>query len=265
MGFFKRNYSKPGPGIEKDEPKKKGIQLFIRIMSEDGWDLMKMNFLFFISMITSFSFFLLWLFDMLNTLALVISLITALPVGGAIVACFFCITKILRDEPGYFWNDFKRKFKENCKQAAIPGIVYMAFIYAQILQIALVGMGIISINIIYVVIFVIVTLLFGMITPYIFLQIAYINIKTSKILKNSIFLPFANIGKSFRGAVSSGVIYIIFLLFFPTSLVFIPFPIFMILYGFSLPWLFCLMFIWPIVNNRFAIEETIQKQRETNQ
>ena len=32
MGIFNRNYSTPGPGISKDAPKKKGLNLFYEIL-----------------------------------------------------------------------------------------------------------------------------------------------------------------------------------------------------------------------------------------
>lgn len=55
MGLFNPNYSKPGPGVSKDEPKKKGLARFYQIFIRKFWDLIKLNFLYTLTLIPTFA------------------------------------------------------------------------------------------------------------------------------------------------------------------------------------------------------------------
>ena len=52
MGFF--NYSKPGPGIDKNAPKKKGVALYLELFFRKFWELIRINVLYFIFSIPAF-------------------------------------------------------------------------------------------------------------------------------------------------------------------------------------------------------------------
>ncbi len=54
MGIFNSNYSKPGPGIDKNAPKKKGLNLFYDIFFRKFWDIIKLNLLYFVTIIPHF-------------------------------------------------------------------------------------------------------------------------------------------------------------------------------------------------------------------
>ena len=258
MSIFNRNFNKPGPGVPKDAPQKKGIKLFLRVMSEDAGDLFKLNVLFSALTLPSLCAYLLWLLGITGILSLVLSIILAIPVGGALASCFFCIAKMLRDEPGDVTYDFKRKFKENIKQAAIPGMLYAAFIYAQIYQTSLIASGAISIDAFMLAVIVLTPLLVGMLMQYIFLQIAHIELKVTHMFSNSILLLLSNIPRSIMGTVTGGIVYIAFIIFYPQSLFII--PAILLFYGFSLPWLLNLMWVWPVVDNKFSISENLRKR-----
>ena len=47
VGFF--DYSKPGPGIEKDAPEKAAFFVFMDIYFRKFWNLIKINLLYFYS------------------------------------------------------------------------------------------------------------------------------------------------------------------------------------------------------------------------
>lgn len=50
MGLF-GNYSKPGPGIDKNAPKKKGLNLFYDIFFRKFWDIIKLNLLYLVTIL----------------------------------------------------------------------------------------------------------------------------------------------------------------------------------------------------------------------
>lgn len=49
MGLFNTNYNKPGKGIDKDAPKKKGLNLFYDTYFRKFWDIIKLNLLYLVT------------------------------------------------------------------------------------------------------------------------------------------------------------------------------------------------------------------------
>ncbi|MCL2166396.1 MAG: hypothetical protein FWH49_03810, partial [Clostridiales bacterium] len=191
---------------------------------------------------------------------LILSIAAAYPAGGAQSACLFCLTRMLSDDPAYTQSVLKRKFRENLKLAAAPGMLYTAFVYAQLYlwgpllagapggvmaeaNLALAASQLLS--------RLASSLVVGMVAPYLFLVIAYIDLPLSQILKSSLLLSFAKAPRSFMGAVTGGSVWLAFALFLPTSLAFAPL---LLLFGFPLSWLLTLLWIWPPVDKQFAIE-----------
>ena len=222
-------------------------------------DLIKLNLLFCCCAVPSAAAAIAGFFGFLTGFMYLLTLILAFPIGGALTANAFCITKMLRDEPGYVWYDFKRKFLENYKQAAAPGILSAAYIYAQIFLWAPQITGEAVPEFFLMVMGFIFLLLFGMVVPYVFLQIAYIDLKILQILKNSVLISFMNAPRSLMGAITGGAVWAAFVFFLPQSLLTVPL---IILIGFSFSWLLNLIWIWPPVNKQFKIDETLRDRRE---
>jgi uncharacterized membrane protein YesL len=260
MSFFKKDYSKPGPGVRKDEPRKKGIKRFFEILTTDFGDLLKLNLLFLFCALPSLVMFVLGLFGYLFLILVPLSILAAYPIGGAFVASLFIITKMLRDDPGFVFEDFKTKFKENHKQAAIPGILCTLFIYAQLVFWGPLELDDVNLYGFLVIIAIFTLFLFLAITPYIFIQMAYMELKFYPILKNSILLFVDKFTRSLLGMIAGFGPWLLIILYYPASLVIAPL---ILLYGFTIPWLMCLMFIWQHINEQFEIEEGINKIRKT--
>ena len=258
MGFFRRNFDKPGPGVRKDEPRKKGAARFFELLFRDFGDLVKLNLLFFLTVLPSALVFVIGIFWLHIGVALLLSLVLAFPVGGAVVAYVYYITKMMRDEPSYVWYEFKRKFKENFRQAAPIGMLCTAFIYAQILIwstfFSALTAGEPVGDFIWYFLTILAIVVFLMIAPYIFLHFAYIDLKTSQVIKNSVLMAFGFILRSFMCALVGGVIWMVFALFWPVL-----FPV-IILFGMSLSMLLGLMWVWPPFNKHFKVEETLIKK-----
>jgi len=98
-----------------------------------------------------------------------------------------------------------------------------------------------------------------MITPYVFLHIAYVDLKTLRIIKNSVLMSFGYLPRSFMGAFMGGLLWMAFALFLPMSLIFIPF---IALFAVSVSMLLCLVWIWPPFDKYFKIEETLVERLE---
>jgi len=254
MGLFSRNYDKPGPGVRKDEPRKKGAARFFELLSRDFWDLVKLNILLCLCVAPTAVVFLFGLFGYYTGIAFILSLILAFPVGGALTASFYYITKMMRDDPSYVWYEFKRKFLENFRQAAPAGMICTAFVYAQVLLWGELILGEQGGDLIWFIVALLSLLIFGMITPYIFMHFAYIDLKAFRIIKNSVLLSFGFLPRSFMGAFLGGMIWIIFALYLPLSMLALPLVLLIFV---SLSMLLCLMWVWKPFNNQFNIEETL--------
>jgi len=259
LGLFSRDFSKAGPGVPKDEPRKKGVARFFEIIIREYRDLMKVNMLFFICVLPTIATFFMGLFGIFD-FALMLSVLFAYPIGGALAASFFCITRMLRDDPGFLWDDFKRKFLENLRQAGLVGVVTVTFLYTQVFLFwlpimadwAVVGWA-------WLIVGLILFILFAMVAPYVFLHYAYIGLGTFKIIKNSVLMALSNPLRSFLGAFIGLLPWFALFAFLPVSLLFVPLIPFFV---FVLSWLLTLMWVWPIFDQHFLIEETLIKKKE---
>lgn len=142
MGLFSVNYSKPGPGVDKDAPQKKGIFRYFEIFFRKFWKLLQVNMLYFLCslpMLVIF-YFLAPVSDSFITrmgidgesamtvhLMLRIFFATAMFIlwgSGPATAGYAYITRCFtREQHAWIFSDFKDKFKENFKQGIIVAIV----------------------------------------------------------------------------------------------------------------------------------------------
>lgn len=141
MGLF-FNYSKPGPGVSKDEPKRKGIALYFQLFFRHIWDFVKENMLY---VLVSIPMFLVYYtgFTLMDTLGLqkiaiendmllqyetikiIVSVLAVIlcgsgPASAGMAYMMRCVT---REEHCFLWSDFWDKFKENFKHSIILSVI----------------------------------------------------------------------------------------------------------------------------------------------
>ena len=159
MGFF--NYSKPGPGIDKNAPKKKGVALYLELFFRKFWELIRINVLYFIFSIPAFFiYFCLFTFFILPDLsALIRDMISMLETdvanadvilsnysmaigiafsvlivilwgsGPASASWAYIMRCFTRESHTWLWADFKNKLKENFGQSIIVLAVDIVFMF----------------------------------------------------------------------------------------------------------------------------------------
>ena len=93
MGLFGTDYSKPGPGIAKDAPKKKGLRLFFDIYVRVFWELIKLNLFF------------------------VLFCIPIVTIGPAFAGMTRVMMSMVRERPFFVWGDFWEEFKLSWKKS----------------------------------------------------------------------------------------------------------------------------------------------------
>lgn len=139
MGFF--NFDKPGPGVDPNAPKKKGIFLYFDVLMQNIGAIIKTNFLyFFVSipmLIVSFAaavFFVNWVSNLLGignamlksqaTMYCTFLFVVFIGSGPASAAFSRFIRAILNDEHKYIFSDFFKNMKKNFGQGLAVGIIH---------------------------------------------------------------------------------------------------------------------------------------------
>ncbi len=262
MKLFKLDVEKPGPGVPKNAPRKKGIGRVFEILGRDMGNLFKLNLIYYVCVLPSISFLVLSIINFLYSnlpmmllfggLALAFSIL----VGPASVAMNYLITKMMRDEPGYIFYDFRQVFKKNFKVAAIPGMIYSLILGAQIFGMVYFYLFATTeeINFIFVSIFMLSLIIFWMASPYFFLQLGYLKIPTLSLVRNSLLLALGYLPRSFLGTLFGAGLLLVQLILFPYS------SFFTIIGGYVLPAFLNMAWIWPVVNDLFKIEKTMKKR-----
>lgn len=145
MGLF-GGFSKPGPGIDKDAPKKKGLFLYVEIFLRKFWKLVQLNMLYFLFSLPLL--ILVYFFtpvspsfiadvaaltgaegeqllgmqsavDLLIRCMAGIGVVTFLGFGLAAPGYSYILRCFTNEIPVFLWSDFWGQIKANAKQGAI--------------------------------------------------------------------------------------------------------------------------------------------------
>lgn len=256
MALFKRNYEKPGPGVPKNAPRKQGPARLVELLGRETGNLIKLNLLYQLCILpaqVAYVFCILLVGSTWFWPVLILALMASAPVGPATTAQYYCISKMLRDDPGFIAHEFWKRFRQNFKASVVPGILYALLLAAQLFALLALG-G--QTDVWALVAFLLSVLLLAMAAPYYFLQVGYLQLKPGALLRNSLLFAMGYLPRSLAGALlGNGLLALQFLLF-PAVV-----PVTLLL-GYSLPALLCLLFIWPPVEKTFHIEKAINEKRE---
>ena len=131
MSLFRFNFDKPGPGIEKDTPPKKGIFRWWEIFTRDFGAMLLGNLCFFVCAMPALAcavmFYATCSMGQPSMLMLVLNLVAAVLLGPALAALHRLTLQMCRDEPFFTWHEFKKAFRQDFKQGAIA-MVILAFL-----------------------------------------------------------------------------------------------------------------------------------------
>lgn len=102
--FFK-NYYNPGPGISKNATPKKGLALYIELLTVDFWGFIILNMIY------------------------VICCLPIITIGGATLAYAELCCKLIRNEHVFITSDFFGSFKQNFKKGIFIGVVLLLVLF----------------------------------------------------------------------------------------------------------------------------------------
>lgn len=141
FGFF--DYTKPGPGVEKDAPPKHPFIVFFEVFGRKFWNLVKLNMMFFIFNIPAYLCVLLAsLFyfhpiqDITGSRDIIsvdlifrvifgafLTCIPVITVGPAQAGFSYILRNYSREEHAFIWWDFKDNALRNFKQASLVALI----------------------------------------------------------------------------------------------------------------------------------------------
>ena len=256
MGLFfsSDRFTRPGPGVRPDAPRKKGVARLAEIMGRDMWNFFRAGFLAFLGCLP----FIIGMFFAVETHALLFMLLAGI-IGGLIAgpelsAMADTVLRSLRDEPGYWWETYRRVWKRNARESLVPGMLTGLVLSIQIFT--LFHMSVISAGIVTWVLLILSFVVTLGLESYIWPQIALLDLPFFGIVKNSALLFLGYLPRSAGAVLIQLVYWALILLFFPLTLYILP------LTSVWVPLVPSLLCIYPALNKSFDIEKTITKMRE---
>lgn len=262
MRFFWHSSYEPGPGVDPNEPRPKGIRRFLELVGLNAGKLVKLSLIYQAFLLPAQALFILFIYMGSARLGPASLLFLALFPGAAVVigpattARAYCLAKMLMDTPGFLWHDFWKAFKENFRSTAVPGVIYAAILAVQAYMVFAILLSRESVNGVFAAAVLFSVVLVSMLTPYYFLQAAYLEQNQRVRWKNTVYLSFGHVWRSLVVAVTDIVFW--GSCFFFQELVFLP----VVLIGYSLSALIRLMCIWMPVDTIFSIEKTLVSRRQ---
>ena len=117
------NYSKPGPGVSKDEPQKPAFFRFWTIFFRKWTKFAELNLIFILPVALAVALF--FCINRFSTLVWVcaIPVVILFPFWGGLT---FVTRNYAREEHAFVWSDFKDAVKENWKKLLVNGLITYA-------------------------------------------------------------------------------------------------------------------------------------------
>lgn len=253
MGLFS-NYNKPGPGVAPDAPRKRGLSRLIEILGRDMGSFFKAGMLAFASCIPFVAGAVLAVLSHGLLVMIIAGIVGSALAGPQLTALADTILRSLRDEPGFWWQTYRRAWKRNAKASLVPGAIFGLLFGSEIflffhLDTMQAGSAII------VMMLVGTALVLGFFT-YVWPQIALLELPLGSLLKNAVFLFLAYLPASLGATVVQFVYWAAVIVLFPLSA-----PVFLFT-NFWVPLVPSLLIVYNGLDKSFGIEDAIRKIRD---
>ena len=234
--------------------RKVGIARFFELLGRDLWPLYKSGILCVLGFLPGTA---LAVFGMMagSALLTVVGGVVGGLVGGPFLSGVIdTVLRALRDEPGYWWNTYKRAWKQNWRQSLVPGALLGLFVgsWAWMLR-AQAESGNTS-TALWVASFAGIFVCTGFFT-WLLAQVPLVDLPLVQIAKNAGLMFFGFFPRTAAAA-------LVLALYWGATLLYLPATILTILaFGFWLPVTIALMIVYPGLEKVFKLEETINARR----
>lgn len=196
MGLFSAHYDRPGPGIPKDAPQKKGFKLFFEVFLREFFELIKLNLLY------------------------VLFCIPIVTIPAATTAMSRVTLTMIRDKNHFLWSDFLNSFKTEFLRSTAAGFLLFLGTAAALFGVRFYGVSAAQSPLLYLPLGVsaCVALLLTFMGFYLFPLLALVNLPFGQTLKNALLLAFICLPVNLAALAAAGVIAVLFVGFLPYSL-----------------------------------------------
>ena len=265
-GLF--NYSKEGPGVSRDAPKKKRFFLFFELYFRKFWKLCLVNIiyvLFCIPMVAAV--FALYLIASNSTdfttqpwfipAAILSFVLAAVTFGPATAGATYVLRNFAREEHAYIWYHFWKAFKSNFRQASVMGVIdiLVSCIAAYVIMFYAMSMGEGNSFVILLILSVIFLIIFTVMNYYVYLLMVTIELPFTHLIKNSFILSVLGIKYNVVVFIFTFIVGAVEVLFFPITL-----PVVLII-GVSTPMFITTFGVYPVVK-KYCIDPVLDAQEE---
>ena len=253
MGLFTARFTKPGPGVNKNEPRKKGLARFWEVLSREFsafWAAGALAVLCFVPAAVCIAL-------AVVTRALVFVLVGGVlgALGGPCMAGLYdTAMRGLRDEPGYWWHRYKKAVRRSAKASLLPGMLTALLVGLECFSAAiLLGSEALSPFMLLCILLSSVVIL-AVLNLY-WVQLVLMELPAPTILRNCVLLFFVQLPRALGAAVWQLLYWGAVWLFSPLSL-----AVFLLTSGWA-PALAAALTVYAPLNDTFKIEETLAQQR----
>lgn len=241
--------------IPSTQGRKVGVARFFEVLGRDLWPLYKSSFLCVLGFLPGTA---LAVFGMMagSALLTVVGGVVGGLVGGPFLSGMIdTVLRALRDEPGYWWNTYKRAWKQNWKQSLAPGALLGLFVggWAWMLR-AQAESGNTSTTM-WVASLVGIFVCTGFFA-WLLAQVPLVDLPLVQIAKNAGLMFFGFFPRTVAAALVLGAYWGATLLFLPATIITI------LAFGFWLPVTIALMIVYPGLDKVFKLEETLNARRD---
>ena len=259
MGLFGANYTKEGPGVDKNAPQKKRFFLFWDIYFRKFWKLVQLNLLYFPFLIPGMFGFGMLLFCGLNLFSLLLILISGAISGPATAGLTYVLRNFSREEHAFVFSDFKDNFKSNFKQSFLYStgftlacilICTAAWFYIQMASTQ-------TFMLVPMVISLIIFVILQFMNFYMYIMIVTFSLSLRQMLKNAFIFAVLGVFTNILTLFIVGVLAVLLLLFFPLTV------LFMVTFAFSTIWFIITFNAYPRIK-KLMIDPYLASQAAEN-
>lgn len=254
MGFFERLRDELEQGADKNRPRRTGSARFMELILRQGWSFWFTNLFFCVMAAPGVGIAALGVLGGRAGLVLVGGLLAGVMGGPWYVALQDALLRAMRDESGFWWQNCKKALASSGAASLVPGALFGAAAAAQISALfSMLGSGT---ALSYALLF-LSLLASASIQLWFWPQLALMKLPLGALLKNSLRLALAFIMRRTLPAAALTLLYWgLMLAFLPLSLFVMP------LLGTWYITLAGLLFVYPVIDGQFHIEETLRSRTE---
>lgn len=256
MGIF-RDYNKPGKGVGRNEPDKKGIARYFEMLTADIGSLLKLNFLLLLFLLPSqISVYLfVSVFELLSgvflMLYIIMCLFIPLPFGAALAAVCRCLCSLITYKQGYVLHEFRKVFRHSHSQSVAVGLFTSAVMNAYgVFFISIVRGAFAPDGVLFLAVLLSMLVFFAVLPTY-FMQAAYLKLGVGQMLKNSLLIFASHLPRCMAAAFVLLFGFLFVMVLFPISL------LYLVLLGYILPLAGAMLILWKPFDQIFNIEKSL--------